>query len=86
MLCGSGSTALVQALNSAALLAVLHHMVTRKQAPGMPASVVTTTTWQTVGLLVGFGLSIPVFFATTYGWALWFAGPSVVATGVPGPS
>jgi uncharacterized membrane protein len=73
-----GFYSLVQALSAGAFLAVLHHMVSRKQAPGMPASVVTSTTGQSVGLLVGFGLSIPVFFATTYGWALWFAGPSVV--------
>ena len=80
-----GFYSLVQALCAGAFLAVLHHMVSRKQAPGTPASVVTSTTGQSVGLLVGFGLSIPLFFATTYGWALWFAGPSVVATGVPGP-
>jgi uncharacterized membrane protein len=73
-----GFYSLVQALSSGGLLAVLHHMVSRAQAPGMPASVVTTTTWQSVGLLVGFGLAIPVFFATTYGWAVWFAGPLVV--------
>ena len=73
-----GFYALVQALNSAGLLAILHHMVTHSDAPGMPASVVTTATWQSVGTLVGFGLSIPVFFATRYGWALWFAGPLVV--------
>ncbi len=73
-----GFYSLVQALSAATFLAVLHHMVSRKQAPAMPASVVTSTTGQSVGLLVGFGLSIPVFFATTYGWALWFAGPSVV--------
>ena len=73
-----GFYSLVQALSAGAFLAVLHHMVSHKQAPGMPASVVTTTTGQSVGLLVGFGLSIPVFFATTYGWAVWFAGPLVV--------
>jgi uncharacterized membrane protein len=37
-----------------------------------------TTTWQGIGVIVGFGLSIPVFFATTYGWLLWIAGPVVV--------
>jgi uncharacterized membrane protein len=73
-----GFYSLVQALSSGGLLAVLHHMVSRAQAPGMPASVLTTTTWQSVGLLIGFGVSIPVFFATTYGWALWFAGPLTV--------
>ncbi len=30
-------------------------------------------------MVVGFGLSIPIFFATTYGWVLWFAAP--MATG-----
>jgi uncharacterized membrane protein len=73
-----GFYALVQALSSGTLLAVLHHLVTRHQVPGMSASVVTTTTWQSIGLVVGFGLSIPVFFGTTYGWALWFAGPLLV--------
>ena len=44
----------------------------------MPASLVTSTNWDSVGLLVGFGLSIPVFFATAYGWVLWYTGPLVV--------
>jgi uncharacterized membrane protein len=73
-----GFYALVQALSSGALLALSHHMVTHAQVPGMPASLVTTSSWQSLGLLVGFGLSIPVFFATAYGWVLWFAGPLVV--------
>ena len=64
-----GFYSLVQTVSAAAFLAVLHHMVTRKQAPGMPAAVSSATSWQSVGLLVGFGLSVPVFFATTYGWA-----------------
>jgi uncharacterized membrane protein len=73
-----GFYALVQALSAGALLALVHHMVTHAQTPDIPGSVVTTATWRSVGLLVGFGLSIPVFFATTYGWALWFVGPFVV--------
>jgi hypothetical protein len=28
--------------------------------------------------MLGFGLSIPVFFVTTYGWVLWFAVPVAV--------
>jgi hypothetical protein len=27
------------------------------------------------GLMLGFGLSIPVFFVTIYAWLLWIAGP-----------
>ena len=45
----------------------------------------TSTNWESVGLLVGFGLSIPVFFATAYGWVLWTTGPLVVRTGTPAP-
>jgi hypothetical protein len=71
----------VQALCAGAFLAVLPHLVARKQRPDIPAPVVTATTGQSVGLLVGFGLSVPGFFATTYGWALWFVGPSVAQQG-----
>jgi hypothetical protein len=73
-----GFYALVQALSSGTLLALSQHMVTHAQVPSMPASLVTSTNWESVGLLVGFGLSMPVFFATAYGWVLWFVGPLVV--------
>jgi hypothetical protein len=29
--------------------------------------------------MLGFGLSIPVFFATSYGWVLWWAVPLLFA-------
>jgi hypothetical protein len=32
-------------------------------------------TRKSYSLILGFGLSIPVFFATTYGWLLWVAIP-----------
>jgi hypothetical protein len=73
-----GFYALLQALTSAAMLAMLRHMLPRDQLPGIPASVVTGTTWQTGGQLLGFALSIPVFFATTYAWALWIIVPLLV--------
>jgi len=73
-----GFYALLQALTSAAMLAMLRHMLPRDQLPGIPASVVTGTTWQTGGQLAGFALSIPVFFATTYAWALWIIVPLLV--------
>jgi uncharacterized membrane protein len=72
-----GFYALVQALSSAALLAILHHMVTSAEAPGISSSVMDGATWQTVGMLAGFGLSIPLFFATTNGWIMWFVAPVV---------
>jgi uncharacterized membrane protein len=73
-----GFYALLQALASATMLWMLRHMLSRDQLPGIPASVVAGTTWQTCGQLLGFALSIPVFFATTYGWALWIIIPLLV--------
>jgi hypothetical protein len=35
--------------------------------------------WQSYGPMLGFGLSIPVFFATTYAWVLWIVMPILVA-------
>ena len=60
------------------LLVMLRHMASHDQAPGVPEPVVTDNTWQTYGLLAGFGLSIPVFFVTTYGWVVWIVGPLLV--------
>jgi hypothetical protein len=31
--------------------------------------------WQSGAQVAGFGLSIPVFFLTSYAWVLWFAVP-----------
>jgi uncharacterized membrane protein len=73
-----GFYSLLQALASVVLLAMLRHMISHDQAPGVPEPVVTDNAWQTYGLLVGFGLSIPVFFITTYGWVVWFIGPLLV--------
>ena len=65
-------------MTSAVLLVMLRHMISHDQAPGIPEPVVAGNTWQTYGLLVGFGLSIPVFFITDYGWVLWIIGPLLV--------
>jgi uncharacterized membrane protein len=73
-----GFYSLLQALASVALLLMLRHMIANDQAPGFPEPVATANAWQTYGLLVGFGLSIPIFFLTIYGWVLWIAGPLLV--------
>ena len=73
-----GFYSLLQALISAVLLVMLRHMTSHDQAPGIPEPVVIDNTGQTYGLLVGFGVSIPVFFVTPYGWAVWFVGPLLV--------
>jgi hypothetical protein len=35
--------------------------------------------WASYGAMLGFGLSIPVFFATTHAWLLWIIIPLLVA-------
>ena len=62
-----GFYSLLQALASVVLLVMLRHMVSHDQAPGIPEPVMIGNAWQTYGLLVGFGLSIPVFFVTPTG-------------------
>jgi hypothetical protein len=73
-----GFYSLVQAVASAVLLVMLRRMISHDQAPGFPEPVAVDNAWQTYGLLIGFGLSIPVFFVTTYGWVVWIAGPLLV--------
>ena len=34
---------------------------------------------QSFNLILGFGLSIPVFFVTSYAWVMWFVIPLVVS-------
>jgi uncharacterized membrane protein len=75
-----GFYALVQVLDAAAMLAMVRHASShRLLEPETPPAMVTDANWQAAGQMLGFGLSIPVFFATTAGWALWFLGPLVIA-------
>ena len=69
-----GFYALLQVLESAMFYAMLRHMIARGLA-SPPRPVVDTMTRKSSGLILGFGLSIPVFFLTSAGWALWIAGP-----------
>jgi uncharacterized membrane protein len=64
-----GFYALVQVLESATLLAMVHRMISGQlQDPETPPRIVTNANWQAAGVILGFGLSIPVFFATNSGW------------------
>ncbi len=74
-----GFYALLQVLASLALFAMLRHMISHRQAPDAPPLAVNNMTWASYGVMLGFGLSIPVFFATTYGWVLWIVIPLLVA-------
>jgi uncharacterized membrane protein len=73
-----GFYALIQALESVALFAMLKHIDSRGEAPYAPRSVVSSLGWQTWIPMAAFGLSIPLFFATTYAWVFWFAVPMVI--------
>jgi uncharacterized membrane protein len=74
-----GFYALLQVLISAALLSMAHYVTSRGlQATDAPPLAGTDADWQTYGLMLGFGLSIPAFFVTTYAWALWFLVPLLV--------
>ena len=73
-----GFYALLQVLESGALLAMLRHMASHGQIPGAPPPMVTNMTREAYVLMAGFGLSIPVFFITTNAWLFWFALPVLV--------
>jgi uncharacterized membrane protein len=74
-----GFYALLQVLLSAALLAMARHLISHHlQEPGTEEKDRRASGWRSYGPLLGFGLSIPVFFATTYAWVLWIAVPLLV--------
>jgi len=70
--------ALVQSLTSAIMILILRHMASRRLAPDGPAPGSTPMAWRSYALALGFGLSVPVFFATGYAWVLWVVMPFVV--------
>lgn len=71
-----GFYALVQTLGSATFLAMTRHMTSHhSQRADTPPGVFTDKNWQSAAQIVAFGVSIPVFFLTTYAWVLWFVVP-----------
>jgi uncharacterized membrane protein len=71
--------ALLQVLESAAMFGVVAHMVRRQLAPDLPQKTAIDLARQSFNLILGFGLSIPVFFVTGYAWVLWLVIPLVVS-------
>lgn len=75
-----GFYALLQTVEAAALFAMTRRMASRGLAAEKDERrAALHTDWQSWGTMLGFGLSIPVFFATSYGWVLWIAGPVLTA-------
>jgi uncharacterized membrane protein len=73
-----GFYALLQVLASTAMFAMLAHMVSHKLAPSLPQRTAIDLARQSFNLILGFGLSIPLFFVTGYAWVLWIVIPLVV--------
>jgi hypothetical protein len=74
-----GFYALLQVLSSAALLLTVHHVSARGlQAPDTPPLADTHSDWESYGVMLGFGASIPLFFVTTNAWVIWIVVPLVV--------
>jgi hypothetical protein len=74
-----GFYALLQVLSSAALLLTVHHVAAHDlQAPDTPPLAETQGDWESYGVMLGFGLSIPLFFVTSYAWVIWIVVPLVV--------
>ena len=61
---GFGFYALLQVVSPRHVL-MPRHMISHRQAPDMPRRALTDTSWQSGALMLGFGLSIPVFFVTS---------------------
>ena len=74
-----GFYALLQVLVSALMFAMVAHMLSHGLAPRVPRGVVIDNARQSFNLILGFGLSIPVFFLTPYAWVLWIAVPLLVS-------
>jgi TMEM175 potassium channel family protein len=67
--------ALLQALESLTMLVMMRRIVTQGHAPDLPKNLAAETSWQSAGLALGFALSVPIFFATSFAWLLWIVTP-----------
>jgi uncharacterized membrane protein len=75
-----GFYALVEVVSNTAILLIARRIVSQQlYRPGVVTADVVASYWPCYGVIVGFGLSIPIFFATRFGWVLWIVGPVLVA-------
>jgi uncharacterized membrane protein len=70
-----GFYALLEVLTTGLLLAMVHRMRSHRLLDVAAPADVTDVDWQSYGIMTGFGLSIPVFFATENAWVLWVVLP-----------
>jgi uncharacterized membrane protein len=71
-----GFYALLQLLESATVYAMLGHLISHRLAD-IPPQVAKKQASDSQHLMIGFALSIPVFFVTNFAWLLWFLTPQV---------
>jgi uncharacterized membrane protein len=75
-----GFYALLQVLESAAMYAMVRHMI-KADLIDLPPDRARRVMRGSTRLMIGFALSVPVFWLTTYGWILWFLGPVLAGWG-----
>jgi uncharacterized membrane protein len=71
-----GFYAVLQLLESAMVYAMLRHLTSRRLAD-IPPQVAKKQASDSRDVMLGFALSIPFFFVTTWAWLLWFLTPQV---------
>jgi uncharacterized membrane protein len=71
-----GFYALLQIIESAMVYAMLRHLISRRLADIPPRSA-RKQAEDSRDLMIGFAVSIPFFFVTTYAWLLWFLIPQL---------
>jgi uncharacterized membrane protein len=71
-----GFYALLQLLESAMVYAMLRHLISHQLAD-IPPQAARKQANDSHDLMIGFGLSIPLFFVTNYAWVLWFLIPQL---------
>jgi hypothetical protein len=74
-----GFYALLEVLTTGLLIAMVHRMRSHRLLEVAAPADVTKVDWQSYGIMIGFGLSIPIFFATESAWVLWFVMPLLFA-------
>ena len=55
------------------------HMVRHQLAPDLPQGMAIDLARQSYNLILGFGLSIPVFFVRSNVWVMWIFVPLLVS-------
>src|ERR1700744_850620 len=72
-----GFYAVIQLVSAGILFLMLRHMSAAGLMPDAPPAVVRQMIMGSYVAMLAFGISIPVFFATSYGWILWIVIPLI---------